>query len=301
MSAAELRAEVDHWAALGVSGFKAKGISPDHLRVLIDAAHRHGLTVTGHLDSGYRGSVNPRDAIAMGIDRIEHFLGGDGLPADRPAYSSLEKLDPGTPEFGAIMRTFIDGGVFFDATLTAYGYYGEREPAVFERSAVEAELFTPYVRELVASRPERRVMDQFERIYHVKRKTIRAFYEAGGGHLITLGTDHPSTGEFLAGFAVHRELHAFALAGIPAADVIRIGTINGARALGLADRLGTVEAGKLADLVVVKGNPLEDIRRTRDVRWVIRGGGVHDAAALLDSVRGKVGPESDADREKWIP
>ena len=67
---------------LGVKGFKAKGITPEQLRALIERAHLHGLTVTGHLDSGNRNSVNPRDAILMGIDRIEHFMGGDAFTPD---------------------------------------------------------------------------------------------------------------------------------------------------------------------------------------------------------------------------
>ena len=301
MTAAEIQAEVDHWAELGVAGFKAKTITPEHLQALIEAAHRHGLTVTGHLDSGYRNSVNPRDAIAMGIDRIEHFLGGDGLPSSRSAYASLQELDPDTPEFAATARLYVERGVFFDATMTAYGYVGGREPQVFEDWADEGSYFTPYVQAAVSARPEPRVMEMFERIYHVKRRTLKAFYDAGGGHLITLGSDHPSTGEFLAAFAVHRELHAFVLAGIPPADALRMGTINGARALGVGDRLGTVEAGKLADLVIVDGDPLADIRATRRVRWVLRGGQLHDAPALLGQVHGTVGPASEDEVEAWRP
>ena len=71
----QIREEVDYWVERGVGGFKAKLIDPESLEALIDQAHKHGLTVTGHLDSGYRNSVNPRDAISMGIDRIEHFFG----------------------------------------------------------------------------------------------------------------------------------------------------------------------------------------------------------------------------------
>ena len=69
-------------------------------------AHRarafHGLTVTGHLDSGNRNSVNPRDAILMGIDRIEHFMGGDAFTADKSAYASYEHMTFDTPEFKRI-------------------------------------------------------------------------------------------------------------------------------------------------------------------------------------------------------
>ena len=85
----EIRQEVDFWAKQGVGGFKAKAISPSELQPLIEQAHQHGLTVTGHLGSGYRNSVNPRDAIVMGIDRIEHFLGGDAMPATDSAYHSF--------------------------------------------------------------------------------------------------------------------------------------------------------------------------------------------------------------------
>ncbi len=301
LSADSIEAEVDYWVNQGARGFKAKTISPKHLRALIDAAHRRGVTVTGHLDSGFRGSVNPRDAILMGIDRVEHFLGGDALSGERSAYSSLENLDPGTPEFDSIAALYIRHGVFFDATLTAYGYYGERDPEVFTYFHDEMRYLTPYMRGIVDAREPRPVIDQFERIYWVKRKTIKAFYDAGGGHLITLGTDHPSWGEFFTGFSSHRELHAMSLAGIPNIDVIRIGTINGARALGVSDRLGTVEAGKLADFFVVRGNPLEDIRHTRDVQMVIKAGEVFDPGELLEQVVGTIGPTGPEDEAVWKP
>ena len=102
MSTQQIFAEVDHWVEQGVRAFKAKGITPEHLRALIERTHLHGATVTGHLGSGFRGSVNPRDAILMGIDRVEHFLGGDAMPPTRSAYQSLVELDPQSEEFDSI-------------------------------------------------------------------------------------------------------------------------------------------------------------------------------------------------------
>lgn len=299
MTADSIRKEVDYWAARGVQGFKAKGIRPEQLQVLIERAHMHGLTVTGHLDSGFRSSVNPRDAIAMGIDRVEHFLGGDALTADRPAYSSLQALDAARPEVRQIVNAYIRHGVRFNATLTAYGYFGLREPAVYDRWIDEMAFLTPYARRAVEERLPRRVNEQFESIYHVKKKTVKVLFDAGGADLITLGTDHPSWGEYLSGFAAHRELHALVLSGIPPAAALRIGTINGARALGLADRLGTLEAGKLADLFVVRGNPLDDIRNTRNIRVVVKAGVPYDPDRLLDSVRGRMGPASAVEDAHW--
>ena len=235
----------------------------------------------------------------MGIDRIEHFLGGDAFTRDRSAYASLQELDAGREEVTEQIALFRKQGVRFDATLTAYGYFGAREAAVYEYWFPEMDLLTPYARTQVESRLPRSVNDQFELIYHAKRKTIRAFYDQGGDDIITLGTDHPSWGEFFSGFGSHRELHAMVLAGIPEADALRIGTINGANAIGVGDKLGTLEPGKWADLFVVRGSPLEDIRNTRNVRFTMKGGVLYDAAALLESVKGKLGPDGEGDADWW--
>lgn len=303
MTPDSIRREATYWALNGARGFKAKGIRPEQLRVVIDVAHEHGLTVTGHLDSGGGNTVNPRDAILMGIDRIEHFLGGEALPASRPAYVSLMALDLSEADtrqkIDAQARLFVEQGAFFDATLTAYGYFADREPAVFEYWADEMGFLTPYARSVVEERLPRQPSRQFERIYYVKRQTVKAFFDAGGGSNLTLGTDHPSWGEFFSGFGSHRELHAMVLAGIPNADALRAGTINGARALGVGERLGTIEAGKYADLLVVRGDPLTNITDTRNGHVVVRSGRVYDPERLFQSVVGHLGPRSAEEADWW--
>lgn len=292
-TAEDIHREVDALVAEGVAGFKAKTITAPHLAALIERAHHHGLTVTGHLGSGFSDSVNPRDAIHMGIDRIEHFMGGDAMTPDRSAYASLVEMTPDMPEFERIMKLYLDRGVNFDATLSAYGYSGGRDPEVFDYFVDELGFLTPFARKLVEERISsgpRRVNEQFERIYWVKQKLVKRFYDTGGGDLITLGTDHPSTGEFLSPFSVHRELHVFVRAGIPEAAALRFATINAARALGMDDDLGTIEAGKIADLVILAGNPLEDIRSSRRVQMVLMDGVSYDPEALLAAMEGMIGP-----------
>ena len=296
----EIRQEVDFWAKQGVGGFKAKAIDPKSLKILIDQAHQHGLTVTGHLDSGYRNSVNPRDAVSMGIDRVEHFLGGDAMPDTQSAYASLQNILSGTPEFKKITEHFIENGVYFDCTLTAYGYLGETTPETHEEYEYwidERQFFTDYMQGIADKRPPMKGMEIYQQIYRAKLKTIADFHRAGG--MITLGTDHVSNGNHLPGFGVHRELDALVRAGIPARDALRIGTINGAKALGIADQHGSIAIGKSADLVVIEGNPLHRIRNTRNVRQIVKAGVVYDAAALLELAKGKIGPAKESEEEAW--
>jgi len=296
MDADTLRAEIDHWAERGVAGIKVKRISAAHLAVVVERAHRHGLTVTGHLDSGINDTINPRDAIDLGIDRIEHFLGGDAMPPERTAYDSFPNVRVDSPEFRAIVARYLEHRVYFDATLSAYGYFGDRKQG-YDHWTDERRFFTPYARELTEGRRQR--IDKFGDIFLIKLKTVKAFYDAGGEDLLTVGTDHNSAGEYLPGFSIHRELHAYVMAGIPADAALRAGTINGARALGMGDRLGSIEVGKWADLLVVAGNPLEDIRHTRNVRHVIKGGEQFDPAALMKSVENSIGPRDESELGDW--
>ena len=296
----QVRKEVDEWAAKGVKGFKAKGITPPLLSALIDEAHHYGLTVTAHLDSGSGTSVNPRDAILMGIDRIEHFMGGDAITGDKSAYASLEALDVTRPEVDAICDLYIKRHVYYDATVTAYGYwYNEKDPRVFTQWMDERSFLTPHANDIVTAHLPRRDDQQFHRIYDVKFKEVKRFYDKGGAQLITVGTDHPSWGEFLSGFGTHRELNAFVLAGIPPAAALKMATINAAHALRMSDELGSIEPGKLADLVVIHGNPLQDITNTHNVQQVMKGGVVYDSKVLFDSVKGKMGPATAADDDWW--
>lgn len=296
----EIRDEVDLWAKFGTGGFKAKSIDARALKILIDQAHKHGLTVTGHLGSGFRNSVNPRDAVTMGIDRVEHFLGGDAMPDSMSAYESLQNIQSGTPAFKKICQHFIDNDVYYDCTLTAYGYLGKTTPETHEEYEYwidERQFFTPHMQEIVRERKPMEGMEIYQRVYRAKQKTIADFHNAGG--TITLGTDHVSNGNHLPGFGVHRELDALVRNGISAADALKIATINGARALKIDDDHGSLEIGKVADLVVIRGNPLEQIRNTRNVQTVVRAGEVYDAAELLSRVEGKLGPKSKEQESAW--
>ena len=289
-TAEDIYKDVDYWAAQGARGFKAKGISPAHLEALIERAHMHGLTVTGHFDSGFRNSTNAKDAILMGVDRVEHILGGDALDSMKQAYPSWNVVDIKSKKFKDIVALFVSHRTVFDPTITAPVYFGTLQEG-FDYWIDERKFFTPAVQAWVKNKPARKPNPMFDSLYWAMRRTTKAFYDAGG--TLTLGTDNPSQGEFLAGFSSHRELHALVLAGIPPAAALRIGTINGARALNVGDKLGSIEVGKFADLFIIRGNPLRDIRNTRHVETVMKSGVVYNAADLLEQAEGKIGPKEN--------
>ena len=88
----------------------------------------------------------------------------------------------------------------------------------------------------------------------------------------------------MAGFALPRELEIYVESGIPAPEVLRMATLGAARLARRGDRLGSIERGKLADLVLVDGDPSKRIADVRRVRWVMRGGKVYDPDALCREV-----------------
>jgi hypothetical protein len=114
-----------------------------------------------------------------------------------------------------------------------------------------------------------------------------AFVRAGG--LLLAGPDPTGNGGVLPGFGDHREVELLVEAGFTPVEAIQVATANGARYLGRLDRIGTVEAGKNADLVVVSGDPSRRIQDIENVEIVFKDGVGYDPAKLNASVRGMVG------------
>ena len=114
-----------------------------------------------------------------------------------------------------------------------------------------------------------------------------AFVKAGG--LLIAGADPTGNGGALAGFADQRNIELLVEGGFTPVEAIRIATANGAKFLGELDRIGTVTAGKRADLVVINGNPAARIADIRNVKLVFKEGAAYDPAKLLESVRGQAG------------
>ena len=295
----EIYEQVDYWAELGVDGFKTKGGNPETIKHLVERAHWHGLKVAGHLGSGYRNTTNSITAIDYGIDRVEHILGGFVLDSTTYAYPVWNKVDTTSSSFKKTVQHFIDHNVYFDGTIIAPVFFTTLKDG-FDYWQDERSLFTNYVREQLPSREEQEASELMDGLYEAMKRSTKAFYEAGGGELLTLGTDAPSHGYYLAGFSAHREMHTMVMAGLPEHAALKAGTLNSAKALGKSSIVGSIETGKLADLYVVKGNPIEDITNTRNVELVMKSGAVYHPQKLLEKVKGNIGPKSEEETENWF-
>ncbi len=283
----EIRAEVDKWAEQGVVSIKIKQATPGETKILIEQAHKHGMTTTGHL-SNYEGEydVHPRDAILMGLDRLEHqiTLGSGGQES-----AEMEQM----------IDLILKHQVYYDANLQMYGGINLRKELGTDMVWTnEGKYFTPYAQALLEKRgdppPESDVAEYTQRVLELNK-----LYESGGENLLIVGTDEPVYTTLLPGFAFHRELLAMVHAGLPNIVVLKAATINGANALGIGDKLGSIEPGKLADLFVTKGNPFEDIKTTRNIQFVIKDGAIYYPETLLKSAEGMIGPQGPDDHATW--
>ncbi len=284
------RRVVRYWSEEGVSWFKAyTWISRAELGAAIEEAHRHGVKVTAHLCS-----VGYREAVALGIDNLEHGLlaNSEYDPDKRPDEcppgfrGDYAGLDVNGPEVQATFKDMIDHGVAMTSTLVVYEISVAGRPPIDERVY---EVLAPEIAQEVRAIAEARRAGRgaiSPEVYAKATEYERAFVKAGG--LLAAGVDPTGYGAAPPGLGDQRNYELLLEAGFTAPEVVQIMSANGAKVLGIDDEVGTVEAGKVADLVVLQGD-LEDLGSLRTTRIVFRHGVGWDSAKLFDSVRGIVG------------
>ena len=281
---------------MGVNDFKAyMHLTRAELGAAISEAHHHGLKLTGHLCS-----VTYPEAVALGIDNLEHgfFVNTQLDPGKQPdrcpdtvGTRTLLKMTPGSPEANALIKLLVEHHVALTSTLPVFAQsvplhepLQERQMDVLSPQAKEAYLFS---RNLVSSRAGTPRANDFARAYKNDLGLERQFVAAGG--LLMAGPDPTGNGGVIPGFGDQRELELLVEAGFTPVEAIRIGTLNGATYLGLADRIGTIAAGKDADLFIVRGNPAANINDVEKVMIVFKDGVGYDSAKLIESVKGRFG------------
>ena len=284
---AEARAHVNFWADLGVTSFKAYNlIDRATLGAAIEAAHARGIKVTGHLCS-----ITYREAADLGIDNLEHgfFAATDWVAGKQPdecprgASESYLDLDVEGAAFQEFIAHLIERGVAITSTLTVVERRAPNRPPP-PQGALEAML--PQLREQVEARLARPT-EQAGRLLEKYMAMEKAFYDAGG--FLVVGTDPTGGGDVVPGYANQRALQLLVEVGLTVEQAVEVATRNGARYLDREADIGTVEAGKRADLVLVAGDPTRDVGAFRATRLVFKDGVGYDSEKLFASVKGWVG------------
>lgn len=258
------RVAVRAQASAGVDGIKAifeggsatrsvPKLKPEVLRAIIAEAHRAGLKVSVHCDS----AQDVRDAVLFGADGIEH-ADQSGLPDET-------------------LKLMAERAVFYTPTLVVFDASYQRFRSGVEtndpltRASVIPEILDG-LKQSRARMDEKAAQAAAVRLLE-RRDTARANVRraAALGVRIVAGTDAGNPAVF-HGPSLHRELELLVEAGLTPLAAISAATLNAAAYLGASDRLGSIEPGKLADLLVVDTDPGTDIGATRKIWMVIKGG-----------------------------
>lgn len=283
----EALAAVDRYAELGYEQVKLySSLDPRLVPPIVERAHRRGLRVSGHIPYG----MTAEQAVRAGFDEIQHtnflflsFL--EGVDTRTPArFTEVgargAELDLGSPAVRSFLRLLDERDVEVDPTLATFeqifvGTAGE----ISSDFAAVADRLPPQVRRglLTGGLQKPEGMEQrYRDSYRNMLRMVHALYD--NGVTIVAGTDA------LAGFALHRELELYVDAGIPAPDVLRIATLGAAEVTKRDKDLGTITPGKLADLILVDGDPVARIGDIRRVVLTVKDGVIYDPAELYRAI-----------------
>ena len=275
----QVPAFVADMAMWGVTTLKIyAGCSPDVARKVIEEGHRHGLVVTGHLSS-YR----VEDALADGIDCIEHIESISGFlltdPRDR------HSLDISGDTARRLIQRIVERKVFIDPTLSVYWgtLFFVDVPEVVQHP--DNARMPKRLLEFWAKDRETRVNNYSSGPLSVRKATFQKYKDLVGmlhraGVRLLVGTDAPEP-QVPPGYSLHHEMQLLVESGVPPADVLAAATLNNARVLKQEANLGSIQVGKLADMVILDANPVADIQNSRRIHKVIKGGVPLEPVSIL--------------------
>lgn len=321
-SAETIRANVRDAKARGADGLKIFGLDRDQLEALMSEAKAQGLRTTTHIAVE---ETTAKDFIDLGVDSIEHFYGIadaalDGVqnfPADMNYSDELMRFSragelyaqANPAKLDKVLDDMVAAGVSWSPTMSIYeasrdivkaqnlpwyrDYLHPALQAFFEPNlANHGSYFTRWTNTMEV---------RWRQQYRIWMDALRAFGTKGGR--ITTGDDAGFIYS-LYGFGLIRELELHEEAGFHPLEVISHATVNGATLLGMGDRLGRVRTGYLADLLVVNGNPIENLRvlnpygieeerdgklvRGGGIEWTIKDGIPYHVPTLMKEVKGMV-------------
>jgi len=254
----------------------------EELKVVAEEAHRLGMTVTGHIAEG----LTAYQGVDAGMDQINHigYVTDIMRPALPMSASRLERMqadasvDVNSSEAKKAVAFLVQHGTVVDPTIALSELYTANSTnpvATFEPglSKVAPEL----TEALSFDAPPTPRSEIIEKVFQKEVQVVGALHRAGVP--IVAGTD-----QAIPGHSLYREIELYVQAGFTPMEAIQAATIVPARAMGIDKEVGTVEAGKRADVIILGSNPLESIRNIRTVEFVVTNGTMYNCAELWRSV-----------------
>jgi len=272
----EARKRVDEYADLGYVQIKIySSVKPELVPVIVEEAHKRGLRVSGHVPSG----MIAEQFIREGADEIQHmnFLFLNFMPDVKETRTPARFIEPGkrgadvdlqskaVNDFVALMKnrhTVVDPtiGIWEGTYLDRPGEVARIDAAMFDRLPVQVQRASKTGGQALAV-PDQATSDKYRASYANMVRMLKKLHDSG--ITIVAGTDAGS------GYAFDRELEIYCEAGIPAAEVLQIATIQAAKVMHMDRDFGSITPRKYADLILVNGNPAERISNIRPVELVM--------------------------------
>lgn len=261
-------------------------ITEPEFRVVLEAAHKAGIRATGHLDS-----ITATRAIELGIDGLEHgiFAMSELIPPSKKQdlFCVLADLDLNTPVVENLINSIVKKRVAIDPTIVVYqSLRSDFEPVTpgwLKYFSTEAQAYQTKLRS--SSKPNTARDECLQRAIQKQLQFVKKVYERGG--IIIAGTD-PVIVTLTPGYGLHRELKNLVAAGLTPVEAIKAATLVAATVLRREKDLGSIQRGKLADLVVVEGTPATRIEDVGNTEMVFKGGVQYDPATLRKSAEGQI-------------
>ncbi len=281
----EILERVDFYAENGYRQIKLySSIEPDWVAPIAERTHAHGMRLSGHIPA----FMSAEQAIKAGYDEIQHinmvflnFIAGDREDTRQQLRFSLygEKgadVDLDSEEVQDFIDLLKREGVVIDPTAAIF------EDMLLHRAGEPAPTFARVIDHLPPAVSRSLYSPQFPHAETWSRSApnqaamLRKLYESG--IQLVPGSDN------MAAFTIHRELEVYAEAGIPNAAVLKMATLDSARVVGVDSRTGSIEVGKDADLILLDGNPLQDISAVRRAVLVMKRGTAYRPDELYKAV-----------------
>jgi imidazolonepropionase-like amidohydrolase len=275
------RHAVDDLERRGADFIKLQSLIPhDAVLAIADEAHKQGITFVGHVPDSVRAS----EASNAGQKSFEHLIGI--FEGSSPLEDEFLKGGKNETKF---LSTYDPARAAALFALLAKNHTWQCPTLVWERGGNLIDLadfahdprakYAPaYWKDVTWKRFTEEIVHDFntddlatrKRFVEKELEVVNTMHRAGIEFLA--GTDTPPGVYIFPGFSLHEELQRFVAAGFTPMEALQTATLNPAKFLGMDDRLGTIEKGKLADLVLLDANPLDEIRNTQKIAAVIVNG-----------------------------